>query len=68
MTIRVAPAASCVNTLPLYEAIATANMRKNVPMNSTTYFRPAAPSWGWGAAVNVRPAPTGGAVTPAVAF
>src|SRR5438445_10229016 len=46
MTIRVAPAASGVNTLPLSTATPTANVRKNAPMNSTTYFRVATPHSG----------------------
>src|SRR6202166_642356 len=50
MTIRVAPAASGVNTLPLRKATPTANIRKNAPMNSTAYFRTATPTWGAGAA------------------
>ena len=50
MTIRVAPAASGTNTLPVRAATPTANVRKNAPMNSVTYFRAAIPYCGAGAA------------------
>jgi hypothetical protein len=50
MTIRVAPAASGTNTLPLRAAIATAKVRKNAPMNSVAYFLAAIPYCGvWAA-------------------
>ena len=42
MTMRVAPAASGVNTLLVRLATPTAKTRKNAPMNSTAYFRTAA--------------------------
>src|ERR1700733_4968004 len=43
MTMRVAPAASGTNTLPLRAAIATTKVRKNAPMNSVVYFLAAIP-------------------------
>ena len=39
MTIRAAPAASGVNTLPLSTLTATTKVRKNAPIASTAYFR-----------------------------
>ena len=39
MTIRIAPAASGVNTLPLSTATPTTKVRKNAPIASTAYFR-----------------------------
>jgi hypothetical protein len=42
MTIRAAPMASGANALPLSTLVATVKTRKNVPMSSTAYFRPAA--------------------------
>src|SRR5579864_6550651 len=45
MTIRVAPAASGVNTLPPSTLTATTKVRKNAPIASTVYFRVATPHW-----------------------
>jgi hypothetical protein len=50
MTMRVAPAASGVNTLSESTAAATTKVRKNAPMNSTAYFRMATSYCGAGAA------------------
>src|SRR5580704_11365994 len=64
MTIRVAPAASGTNTLPLRAAIPTAKVRKNAPMNSVAYFLAAIPYRGAVSAAYVGPASR--VVTPAI--